>query len=131
MRLIRVLWALCLASTIAIFPIAAPHAHAQAVSGHQHTVPAQGAPVHEATIGGHADGTHHAVAHADGHSQHHKNTNGDLPPCCGTIACHAFLAGVTPDLRISRISVRIASTFVEERADGLVPTSLDRPPRTA
>ena len=132
MKLVRVLWALCLAWTIAIFPIAAPHAHAQ--GGHVRASRAHVSQDHNTGKGAHAhrqNGSgHQHVVGVDPCSGHkNKKCGSDAPACCGTIACHAFLAGVTPDLRVSRLSVNVAPSFVEERADGLFPTSLDRPPR--
>jgi hypothetical protein len=133
-HLVRVLLALCLAWTVAIFPIAAPHAHAQ--QGHSRHGQVHLSQGHDTSTGAHA----HKLATSDHpHASstdscagpHDSKCGGETPTCCGTIACHVFLRGVTPDLRMSRQPAKIACSYFEEQADGLSPSSLDRPPRSA
>ena len=127
MSLVRILWALCLSMTIAIFPIAAPQVHAH--QGHGVTVQAEETAPHSHTAG---------VAHMHDHAgpataEHHGKKQGSdqSPSCCGTVACHAFLASMTPELLVSRSSVRVVAFYIEEQTSGHFPGGLDRPPRPA
>lgn len=125
--LLQTLWAFSLALTIAIFPIAMPQAHAH--EGYARALQAQ-----EADHQHHGAGTAHHHEHAGAVSADHhgkKQSGEQAPSCCGTVACHAFLTSVTPDLRITRNFIRLVSRYAAEQTDSRSPNRLDRPPRPA
>ena len=134
MRLMGLIIAVLLAVTAGILVISAPHA---AASGAQ---PALATAVGEHVHGAHSheDTVHDAHASVedlaevrndcgDPASQHHGSGGSD---CCNMGACHAVQALAAPMLQTPYASAAAIAALGDEQVEGVIPSGLDRPPRT-
>jgi hypothetical protein len=122
--------AVLLAVTAGILVISTPHA---AATGNRLAL---------AAIDGHAHG-HASTGHEDRSSVHDhvsaqedcgdpaSGTHSGGAHCCGMSACHAVQAIATPVLHSPCTSAVVITVQGDEQVDGVIPGSLDRPPRTA
>ncbi|MBM6595383.1 hypothetical protein [Microvirga pudoricolor] len=132
MRLMGTIIVALLAFTMAIFPISVPQAAASA--GHQHAAMVGVAHEHGGVDGDHEHADELASsldatldASAD-HDEGSQDCSG--PVCCSMGTCHAFQAGVAPDVHSPTTSQTPPAMPGDEQIAGITVGGLDRPPRT-